>query len=208
MPKLSKRKLRDTMRELNDKLNSSDVAARSQAMQERLLDSKLWNEADIVALYMPLSDEPDTKLLFAEAVSSGKLPIFPRCFTDQDQGGPSFSGGLMELVPCTCQESFTVGKFGILEPDNTCQALCPGVEPFLPEIKKTLILVPGRAFDKQGGRLGRGGGYYDRWLSLPGLRGSFFMGYGFSCSVVDKIPHEKHDIKLHGLCTDQELLCF
>lgn len=205
MPKASKRKLRDKMRELNNKLSCADIVARSQAMQERLLDSALWNDAEIVALYMPLPDEPDTKMLFAEAVSSGKLSIFPRCFHEADQRAPE---GRMEFVPCACMESFTTSKFGVMEPDHTCRSVCPGEEPFLPTIKKTLIIVPGRAFDKHGGRLGRGGGYYDRWLSLPGLHGAFFMGYGFSSSVVDNVPHEEHDVKLHGLCTEQELICF
>lgn len=205
MPELSKQGLRDKMRELNNTLSNSDRAGRSQSMQERILDSTLWQEAEIVALYMPLSDEPDTRLLFAEAVSSGKLPLFPRCLPSPKGCAPK---GLMEFAPCLRLESFTVSGLGIMEPDKTCSALWPGIEPFLPAVKKTLIIVPGRAFDKQGGRMGRGGGYYDRWLALPELAGAFFMGYAFSSFVVENVPSEQHDIKLHGLCTDQELLCF
>ena len=77
------------------------------------------------------------------------------------------------------------GKFGILEPSENC------VKVDASEID--LTLVPGLAFDQYRNRLGRGRGFYDRWLmQLSGKR----IGVGFDYQLVDTVPTEPHDIQL------------
>jgi len=63
-----------------------------------------------------------------------------------------------------------------------------------------LVLVPGLAFDRHGHRLGRGGGFYDRWLEKTGLP---TIGLCFSCQLVDAIPCEPHDIHVHAVLTEE-----
>jgi 5-formyltetrahydrofolate cyclo-ligase len=63
------------------------------------------------------------------------------------------------------------------------------------------------AYDRQGGRLGRGGGYYDRFLGQPGLR-AVRCGLAFAEQVVDELPTAPHDQPVDIVVTDQEVLRF
>ncbi len=66
--------------------------------------------------------------------------------------------------------------------------------PFVPE----LVLVPGLAFTRDGQRLGRGGGFYDRLLGGR-ARGAFKVGLGFACQMRASIPREGHDVLLDAV---------
>lgn len=86
------------------------------------------------------------------------------------------------------------GSFGIREPD-------PALHPEVPLDEIDAVLCPGLAFTVDGARLGRGGGFYDRFLGLlptPGPR----VGVGFSCQLFDEVPTEPHDQRLTHLATE------
>ncbi len=68
----------------------------------------------------------------------------------------------------------------------------------------TLVLVPGLAFDGQGGRLGRGGGYYDRFLADPRMAEALVIGVCWSLQLVPSLPHEAHDIGMDWVCHERE----
>ncbi len=70
-----------------------------------------------------------------------------------------------------------------------------------------LIVVPGIGFDRAGNRLGRGGGFYDRFLSRDGFRG-LICGLAFEEQVIETIPMMEHDIRLNLLVTDKGVLRF
>lgn len=70
----------------------------------------------------------------------------------------------------------------------------PAGEDFTDYADIDLIIVPGMAFDRQGHRLGRGGGFYDRFLSHPALQHTCKVGICFPCQIVDSIPTEPHDL--------------
>src|SRR5262249_59299424 len=71
-----------------------------------------------------------------------------------------------------------------------------------------LIVVPGIAFDLRGGRLGRGGGFYDRFLSQPGL-GATKIGVGLDEQVIaEEVPRDSWDVTLDGLVTPTRTLAF
>jgi 5-formyltetrahydrofolate cyclo-ligase len=87
------------------------------------------------------------------------------------------------------------GRFGVAEPAHRC--------PEMDASELDWLLVPGVAFDAEGGRLGRGKGHYDRWLlgSSRGIR----CGIGFEEQVVPKVPLEPHDIRLHYVLTPEQV---
>ena len=70
-----------------------------------------------------------------------------------------------------------------------------------------LVIVPAIAFDRQGNRLGRGAGFYDRFLASPHFRG-LAVGIAFREQVVAEIPVTEHDVPMHVLVTDEEVLRF
>lgn len=87
-----------------------------------------------------------------------------------------------------------MGQFGAREP------FADDATRVRPEDAAT-ILVPGLAFDETGGRLGRGGGFYDRFLATSASRART-LGVGFACQLVDRVPLEAHDIQLDAVVTE------
>jgi len=68
-----------------------------------------------------------------------------------------------------------------------------------------LLLVPGVAFDLRGGRLGRGGGYFDRALGEMGEGGPISLGVGFEFQLVEEVPREPHDRSVGAILTERRL---
>lgn len=189
LPDLTKAELRRRLRAARAAL---PVAEFSLAAQRHILADPAWAAARIVALYMPLPEEMDTALLWHVARLQGKQAWFPRC-----EGKPGEEGASMEFALCPSPAMLRPGPFGISEPDAT---LCPG----LPEdLAPDLVIVPGLAFDRQGFRLGYGGGYYDRCLARPAWAKVRLLGLTASALILDKLPHDAWDRPVHGLATEQ-----
>jgi 5-formyltetrahydrofolate cyclo-ligase len=86
-----------------------------------------------------------------------------------------------------------IGAFGIEEPTSTLEILPEAID---------LIIVPARAFTRQGIRLGRGGGFYDKYMSLPTFR-AYKIGIAFECQIFDSLPHDPHDIAVEEVITER-----
>lgn len=97
------------------------------------------------------------------------------------------------FAPLDNLENVAHGNFGVREPQNTA-VLVPQLVP-----QDTVFLVPGLAFDKHGGRLGFGGGWYDR--ALANFQHSLKIGIAFDCQIVDEVPCEAHDVKMDVIVT-------
>lgn len=122
-------------------------------------------------------NELDPMPLIECAKAAGKRIAFPLCIEN---------GGLRLFVPNNGADSFVSGSYGILEPkpeDST--------EVFAEDID--LIIVPAVAFTKECGRLGQGGGYYDRLLKKTG---AFTVGVGYDFQLCESLPVEEHDMPL------------
>lgn len=108
----------------------------------------------------------------------------------------------MTLHVITAWDQLTAGSYGILEPEpDQAPAIPPGTVP-------DVVIVPGLAFDRTGGRLGYGGGYYDRFADAMSGFGHhpLWIGAGFEAQVVEQVPSDSHDLRLDGLVTERELL--
>ena len=128
-----------------------------------------------ILLYNALPDEVPTQALMDELVAQGKTVLLPCVINDTD----------MELRRYTGPQDLQPGSFGILEPTG---------ELFTDYDAIDVAIVPGMAFDAEGHRLGRGKGYYDRFLSrVPHL---YKIGLCFSWQLVDHVPCDEHDIKM------------
>lgn len=147
--------------------------AASGAIREALFSSKIWEQARVVYGFSPLATEPDW---LGPKPPADKVLAFPRIEGDE--------------IDFYIAERFQAGKFGIREPEGTELAPPPD-----------LVLVPGVAFSPAGARLGRGGGFYDRWLARhPGV---ITVGVAFSCQVVEHLPGESHDLHVQAVLTEQ-----
>ncbi len=153
----------------------------------RLHSQPAWKKARSILFYAPLPNEVNIWALLPEAIKAGKTVLLPK-----------FDGGIGDytaLQICDIESDFLPGKFGIMEPISSCSSF--------PLNQLDLTLVPGIGFDAHGGRLGRGGGFYDRLLArVSGIR----CGIAFEEQMVPEIPVEPHDIRMNCVLTPERWL--
>ena len=183
---LSKAALREEMLRRCASVTSEEASEAGSAMADILSASPDWLEARRVGLFAGLPGEPDTRPLFSMLRGMGKEVFLPRCLAD---------GGL-EMAGVADWSALRPGRFGIPEP--------PDGAPCQPLSMLDLILVPGVAFDPFGGRLGRGGGFYDRAVAA-GDGGGRRLGVGFAFQLVERVPVREHDRGVAGLLTERSL---
>jgi len=184
--------------EAREAVRTLTAADRSQAARDalaRLLDWAPYREAKTVSLFCGTLEELDTEDIIRHALSEGKTVLLPWIEPAPGTGGRA----RMALAPVADYDrDLAEGAYGILEPVEGVRGLA-APEP-------DLIFVPGTAFDERGGRVGRGKGFYDRFLEdRPGLK----AGLAFEAQVLrKKLPLEAHDQLLDGLVTERRLRVF
>lgn len=152
----------------------SNASALSLQLSAQLRGWTLWQASASIAAFAATAGEPET------------LDPWPQ---DKRVALPRISKEILAFHWIANLAELKAGKFGILEPD--AGALCAGNE-------FDLILVPGLAFDLGGGRLGRGRGFYDRFLAnAHGIR----VGICFDDQIVARAPMEAHDLRMDFVVT-------
>lgn len=192
----AKARLRREARDAVRALPAAERAQASEAMRARLREWEAWSEASAVALFCGSGEEPDTDGMIRDALQAGKTVYLPRVLNANASARPD-----MHLVAIRDPESdLEEGAFGLLEPRADLPA-APDAET-----ASALMLIPGTAFDERGGRVGRGKGYYDRFLEgRTGIK----AGLAFEAQVLrKKLPLEPHDQLLDALLTERRLLRF
>lgn len=174
-------------REIRQRLAALDPAVRrrdSDRLTEWIAGSDGWRAGRAVLAFVAQASEPDLGPLLARGVAEGRTLCVPRWNVE--------SGGY-EAALFPASGSWEVGPFGVPEPGRSL--------PSVPWERLDLILVPGLAFDRLGWRLGRGRGYFDRILTQASSARRW--GVAFDFQVVDRVPHEPHDVNVHILATPQ-----
>ncbi|HEC35571.1 MAG TPA: 5-formyltetrahydrofolate cyclo-ligase [Anaerolineae bacterium] len=173
---MNKSQLRSHFRSLRERISPEEVASASAALCRRLAGWAVLQEARVVLTYLAFRNEPDLGLLF------NLLPnvrwILPRV-----------EGKRLLLHPYD-PAHLVRHRFGMLEP----AADLPVVDPAALDV----VLVPGVAFDRQGRRLGFGGGYYDRLLpTTPAVR----VGVTYDNCLTDTLPCNEADQRMDWVIT-------
>lgn len=137
----------------------------------------LLREARTIVAYYSLDDEVDTHGLIDDLLADSKTVYLPRVVSDSE----------MVLCRYTGADSLQLGAYGIMEPVG---AVMP------PDAAIDVVLVPGMAFDAAGHRLGRGKGYYDRFLSALLIPRPLLLGVCFDFQKVDVVPTEACDVSV------------
>lgn len=181
-----KRALRERMREVRRGLSEGSRADASAAITEAVRASPAWRAALCVGLYASLTDEVDTAGLIAAARAEGRRVALPVVV------GRGAALVFRDATDPSC--SLSPSRFGVLEPGPEASVV--------PLDTIELFVVPGLAFDRAGGRLGYGVGYYDR--TLTGLVAPRVM-VAFAAQEVERVPSEPHDLPMDAVVTEQGL---
>ena len=154
-------------------LDGESRSVSSRKIAERVSQLGVWQDAQVIGLFASRLDEVDTSFFW----TTGKRFTFPKVVGDTLQFVEV--NGLLELKKRT---------YDLLEP--------VGKSELLPD----LILVPGLAFDRTCKRLGRGKGFYDRWLEKHPTVTT--IGICFETQIVEDVPAESHDERVDIVATE------
>jgi 5-formyltetrahydrofolate cyclo-ligase len=167
---IDKVELRRRMRQVLELVDDREL--RSVLLWGQLAALPQYQSARVVMAFASMPTEPDTDGLMLRLARDGKVVVLPRM---EDA----------EIVPCLLGERLVAAQWGIREPTG---------DPVDPA-SIDLVVVPGLAFTTAGGRLGHGKGFYDRFLPRAGR--ALWVGACFSEQLVDVLPVEAHDVRLH-----------
>lgn len=159
----------------------------SKTIVDRFMTLPEYDESTTVMFYVDVRDEVRTRHALPAAVASEKRVVIPYCVD-----------GELELFHLECMDELEVGMYKILEPrselrDVAAKRLAPA--------DLDLIMVPGVAFDREGGRTGHGKGYYDKLLEHA-RPDAPLIALAFECQLFPEIPCEDHDIYMDKVVTE------
>ena len=182
----AKRALRQAILARRDALDTGWRRGASPVIFERLAALPPVRAARRLLAYHSFGSEPETPLFLERVLAGGGRLLLPRIVRATRTLALHEVRDLdADLIP---------GPWGIREPDPV---RCPGIDP----AEVDLILVPGVAFDHGGGRLGYGGGYYDRLLAAA-RRETPLVAAAFEAQVVDHVPAGPRDRSVDVLVTE------
>lgn len=165
-------------------------AAASAVAAQHLIELPQFQSARSIMLFSPLSDEPDIAIIAQAARAALKTIALPRI---------NWASGTMAPArfDSASSHALVLARLGLREP--------PPDAPTLPVSDLDLILVPGLAFSLDLGRLGRGKGFYDRFLSSPDCR-ALKVGITFEEQISPTLPMDMYDVRMDFVVTDTRLI--
>lgn len=196
---LLKKVLRSNIKEnILPAISTESRKRQSQAITQRVITSEVFKKSQAVSIYLSTSTEVDTSFLLTELFQQGKQVFVP-----------TYNKNVMEMVKLESMsdyESLPLTKWHIKQPNIT-----DGRQNALTSGGIDLFLVPGVAFSKNGGRLGHGMGFYDKYFKRhsetcpekPSIR----MAIAFKEQIVppEDLPMDNHDVLLDYVVTEDEI---
>ena len=174
---MNKSELRKSIREQKRKYAADQLLSWSAAIISELERQKEFIEAKTIVAYCSLPDEVNTRDFINRWAGKKEIVL------------PVVKGESLELRRYSPEEELIKGAFGISEPTGTVVTDYFQID---------LAIVPGMAFDKEGNRLGRGKGFYDRLL--PHLT-AYKVGICFPFQLVESVPTEATDVRMNAVIT-------
>ena len=174
-------------RELRRNLTAMKDGVREELSEqacELLLGLGEYVQARIVMAYIPLPDELDIEPMLRSAWQDGKTVAMPRIIWEKHE--------LKPIVTHNLDSDLMAGRHGLREPAGTEEITLSDID---------LVIVPAVGFDRRGHRMGRGGGFYDRFLARSKLRART-VGITFDQQVLEELPVLSHDQRVQMVVTD------
>ena len=152
---------------------------------ENIKKCNAFNTAETILIYKSTDIETNTDLIIRHCFSERKKIALPRCGAEHSMNFYYYDEG----------EPLEISRYGIAEPFQNENRI-------VTDFSKCVCVVPGLAFDRTGYRLGYGGGYYDRFLSVNNI---ISVGICYFRFIADKLPLDKYDKNVDFLVTEEFL---
>ncbi len=167
--------------------DQADKDGVSQTIVDRFMQLPEYQSAKTVMFYVDVRTEVRTRQALPAALASGKRIVIPYCVD-----------GELELFHLESMDELELGMYRILEPKAELRGIAAKNTP-VEELD--LVMVPGVAFDRRGGRTGHGKGYYDKLLEHA-LAKTPLIALAFECQLFPEIPMQAHDIFMDKVVTE------
>lgn len=181
---INKKEMRRVQMHIRNSLSPYEIQEKSHKIFEKICNHPIYQNSECIFSYMNFRSEVDTSWLHNNAFSDKKRLVLPKVLTKDK----------MEFYEVCDMSQLKKSRMGILEPSDSCLQI--------KEVNdRTLMIVPGLAFDHHFGRLGYGGGYYDRYLEK--YKDKFICcGVAFDCQWVESVPLMPYDHKMDLIVTE------
>ncbi len=198
----AKRNLRARVRAARAARTPAERAAVAASLAFQASTIPRWSVADCVGSYLALPGEPDCAGIHDLLADAGGTVLLPRLKTDSMAPAEArFSTARMQFAAANRGPH---GRWNVARGTRTPsgQQLIEPTGPPLPANRAQVLLVPTTAVDRRGGRLGQGGGFYDRVLgSLPSSPRPLLVAVVHDDEVLDDVPVAAHDVRMDGILT-------
>lgn len=181
----NKKDIRRFILEQRDKLEPDIKKELDKKIFSELIDSEAYKNASVIFVFVSFKSEVDTHEIIKQALKDSKTICVPKINTKERE---------MEIFKINSLGELKEGYYGILEPGEDC--------PSVNSNDIDLVLMPGAAFDRQGGRIGYGGGFYDRFLSRMNKKVDK-IALAFDFQILDRVPMDEFDVRVDGIVTNE-----
>lgn len=187
-----KKILRKEILEKRNNINSAKKKELDKKILDQFYESKYYKEAGKIFIYISYDSEINTKVIINKALKDKKKIYVPRT---------EFKTRHMDAVEITNLDNLAESKYGILEPKIE--------EPHIDPNEFDLIVVPGVAFDRNGGRMGYGAGFYDRYfkkINKENIDKIVKLALAYELQILDKVPMNAQDVPVDYIITENEFI--
>ncbi len=183
-----KQTIRNQIRQTMRDLGNETLHAASKAAAKNLTASNHFLRASTIMIFLPIKFEIDARPIALRAWQSAKVVTVPLVSYEQKH--------MIPVEVRSFDEPMDEDRYGVQTPANATPHPIDEID---------LIVVPGLAFDTAGNRLGRGGGFYDRFLAHPDFRGKI-CGFATEQQIVENVPTDHHDVSMDLIVTDKRTI--
>lgn len=169
---MDKKTLRSQIRQRKRQMTEDEIVSASRRLGELFFECELYRQAKTIYGYLPYNQEVRTVPMLQQALQDGKRVAVPKVYGEE-----------MKFIYMDDLSQVAQGYAGIPE---------PVADGPVADDPTALVLMPGLAFDREGRRIGYGGGFYDRFLASEPEHPTIALCYGFQ--MVDQLPTEEFDV--------------
>lgn len=181
---MDKQQLRKSAKEIRGSISLKQKLAYDEAIYKRIIESEAYKASKVIFIFVSFGSEITTHNIINKALDDNKVVCIPKIISKSEGMKACAIESLSELKP---------NKFGILEPVDTNNEVNSD--------KIDLAIVPGLFFDLNGGRIGYGAGYYDRFLKFV-RKDTKKIGIAYDFQIIDKVPMDENDVYMDFIITN------